>query len=440
MEPSRTPFAPGRLGIKIFVGYVLMAAAATAALLWITRRPEVAEVITMSEVAGFAMALIGASVGLSVLYSRLLTQNVRILADTASTISAGDLSRSVVFDQTSRIPDEVDSLAYAINHMLGNLRSLVGHLQKTAKEIASSAQTLTGAAEKVSTSNTEVARSIADIARSAEQQNELVQRASNLMTDIAAGIEKSALAAEAAARAVAETHTAARTGTEVANLAVEKLHQVFERVESSSVRVFAFGEKSQAIGKIVDVITQISQRTNLLALNATIEAARAGEYGRGFAVVADEVRKLAESSGRSADQITVLLSDLRKDAEQAVTGMHESTRDLQASREDMASIIQSLDGILASALRGAEKAEQIARTASSQLHGSQEMVQAILHLSDLARQNAQSTEEVQSATANQSGVMAKLSSSASELSSISDELRGMVSRFRLGDDPRQDRP
>jgi methyl-accepting chemotaxis protein len=217
----------------------------------------------------------------------------------------------------------------------------------------------------------------------------------------------------------------------VANLAVDKLHQVFEKVEQASERVFAFGEKSQAIGKIVDVITQISQRTNLLALNATIEAARAGEYGRGFAVVADEVRKLAESSGRSADQITVLLSDLRKDAEQAVQGMSDSTHDLQASREDLRSIIQSLDGIVASALRGAEKAEQIAVSSSGQLNGSQEMVQAIGHISDLAKQNASSTEEVQRATNNQTVVMEKLSSSALELSNISLELEEVVSRFKL---------
>ena len=426
----------GRLVLKILFGNAITVAVAIVLYVGVGYAFD-DKTLHLESFLVFAGVLALVALLVSLVYSRVITRNIDTLYESASSISRGDLSRLVQFEMPSRVPDEVDSLASAINQMLENLRELVSRLQKTARHVASSANTLSAAAERVTTANNGVAQSVSSIARSAELQRELVLKAGQLMTEIAEGIEKSASAAEAAARAVAETHTAARTGTEVANLAVDKLHQVFERVESASERVFAFGEKSQAIGKIVDVITQISQRTNLLALNATIEAARAGEYGRGFAVVADEVRKLAESSGRSADQITVLLSDLRKDADLAVQGMGDSTRDLQASREDLRSIIQSLDGIVASAMRGAEKAEQIARSSSGQLQGSQEMVTAIGHISDLAAQNATSTEEVQRATANQTVVMERLSSSALELSNISLELEEVVSRFKLERDKTQ---
>ncbi len=420
-----------RLALKILVGNAITVVAAIFLYIAVNLALNESAPLRMAPLLTFTALLTGIALALSFLYARSLTRNFETLYQSATSISQGDLSTLVHFEVPSQVPDEVDSLAEAINHMLENLRELVQRLQKTARHIASSANTLSAAAERVTTSNSGVAGSVSNIARSAELQRELVLKAGALMQDIAEGIEKSAAAAEAAARAVAETHTAARTGTEVANLAVEKLQETFERVEQSSLRVFAFGEKSQAIGKIVDVITQISQRTNLLALNATIEAARAGEYGRGFAVVADEVRKLAESSGRSADQITVLLSDLKKDAEAAVTGMSASTSDLKESREDLRSIIQSLDGIVASAMRGAEKAETIARSSSGQLRGSQEMVQAIGHLADLARQNASSTDDVQKAVSGQTIVMEKLSSSALELSNISLELEEVVSRFRL---------
>lgn len=415
-----------RLAAKILLVNVVLAALATllhAASHWL--RLELGSSLLL-----FGVTL-GTALSFAVASTRRLANRFHALYETTSQISQGDLNPTVRFEARGPARDELDSLAEAIHHMLEKLRELVSHLQRTARSVAESANTLSSGAEDVSTSNNDVLHSIQNVARSAELQSELVSRTKDLMGQIAAGIDKSAIAAGDAAHAVAATHLAARGGTDVAHLAVEKLHHVFERVESASERVYAFGEKSQAIGKIVDVITQISQRTNLLALNATIEAARAGEYGRGFAVVADEVRKLAESSGRSAEQITHLLSDLRHDADAAVQGMKESTQDLEANREDLASIIQSLDGIVRSALQGAEKADQIAVSSSGQLLGAKDMVLAIEHLSDLAQQNARSTDDVQRSTTEQARVMERLRTSALELSNISLELEQIVSRFRI---------
>ena len=136
-----------------------------------------------------------------------------------------------------------------------------------------------------------------------------------------------------------------------------------------------FGEQSKEIGNIVEVITKLSQQTNLLALNAAIEAARAGEYGRGFAVVADEIRKLAENSAKSADQIAKLIHDNRAESDNAVVAMRESTEELAEGREDMNSIIRSLENITITALKGAEAVSQISRITREQLEGAQEMVE-----------------------------------------------------------------
>ena len=100
--------------------------------------------------------------------------------------------------------------------------------------------------------------------------------------------------------------------------------RVLGDVEKGGDQLFSFGIRMQKIGKIVEVITGIAEKTNLLALNASIEAARAGESGRGFAVVAQEISKLADSTARSAGEITSLVETIQAESEKVQGAMKES--------------------------------------------------------------------------------------------------------------------
>jgi methyl-accepting chemotaxis protein len=428
--PLRPPPQPSgltaSLQTKLLVSYLLVGVVLVFAVPFIGDRvgnPAVAGAIVL----GLTLAL---GQGLTVAIAR--TSRLGRLKESAVEISRGDLSRSVLSEVGSPFQDEIDELSVAIRTMQENLRDLVSRIQRTAQSVADSANDMQASAEEVNASTDEVASSTEKIAEGAGQQSELVERTSKVIGEIAASIERTARSAEEAAKVSAEASAQAASGGDAARLAGEKVKKVFARIEAASEQVFAFGERTKEISKIVEAITSVANQTNLLALNATIEAARAGEYGRGFAVVAEEVRKLAESAGRSAEQISGVAADISGRAGKVVETMKESVAELADGREDLNAIIRTLSDIALIVGTGADKVGVISADAREQLKGSADMVQAMDHISDVASSNAGATEQVRKVIAEQTAAVAQMAGAAQELTNLSVELQTVVSRFRLG--------
>jgi len=262
----------------------------------------------------------------------------------------------------------------------------------------------------------------------------MVEKGARVVKELVISVDLIASAAQKMKEAAVTTVSTAEQGGDMARSAMDKMKQVLMDVERNSAQIMEFGDNVQKIGQIVDVISGISQKTNLLALNATIEAARAGEYGRGFSVVAEEVRKLAESTAESAGEITGLVETIRDESQKVQVSMRDSVQMMHAGHDALDTTGGAFNEITEHALNTRSKAQTIAELSDQQSGGAREIETAMDEIAKVTDDNAAATEQVSAATQEQSASMEEMARSAQELSTLSEELLTMVSRFDLGID------
>ncbi len=356
------------------------------------------------------------------------------LAFHAERIGAGDLRETVLSEKTAKPLDEMDRLAELLEKARVGYMRMLHAVRTSTQEAGSASYMLTELAKRIDASSREISRSMEEMARGADVQNELVDQTSALIAEMARTIERTSRSAEDAAKSSSEASVVAQSGGQMAGQAVDKMRGVFQGIEKYTERVFEFGERTKEIGAIVRVITDVAQQTHLLAINATIEAARAGDAGRGFAVVAEEIRQLAENTSRSAEKIAGIVEEITAGSQEAVKAVKESTRHLSEGRDQLTSIIEALDNIVATVTSGSDRVQIISRLAKEQIAGAKETVKAIENISRVAQKNAKSTEAVSRSAEAQAKSLYNVTTLSSEITELAGNMDKEVRKFRLDDD------
>jgi methyl-accepting chemotaxis protein len=176
-------------------------------------------------------------------------------------------------------------------------------------------------------------------------------------------------ATESALVAASELSQASVKISESADAAVKRtestlasMQEINRTVEVTARKISVLGERSESIGRIIDIIDNLAEQTNLLALNSSIEATRAGEAGRGFAVVATEVRKLAIRATESTEEIRALISEIRREAHHLAMGMEESTKLARVGLDKVLETTQATGEIASATREQRMSAENVVKT------------------------------------------------------------------------------
>lgn len=248
---------------------------------------------------------------------RLLMQPLHVMTRAMQNIAEGegDLTRRLNIESQ----DEFGTLGTAFNHFVQRIHTSIS-------EVASATEHVNEVALRVvSASNSSMLNS--------DEQASRTNSVAAAINELGAAAHEIARNAAQASHQASDARGLAEEGQQVVESSINSMQHLSQMLSTSSGHIESLNDKTVNIGQILEVITSISQQTNLLALNAAIEAARAGEAGRGFAVVADEVRNLAHRTQESAQQVQTMIEELQISARESVSTMEESQRHSQNSVE-----------------------------------------------------------------------------------------------------------
>ncbi|MER1985007.1 MAG: methyl-accepting chemotaxis protein [Solibacillus sp.] len=202
---------------------------------------------------------------------------------------------------------------------------------------------------------------------------------------------------------------------------LQKLEQFNTTINTTFDGINALGEKSNEIGKIVKVITGISEQINLLALNAAIEAARAGEHGKGFAVVADEVRKLAGQSNDSAFEVSNIVKNIQAETRNVVTSMKKGMDEFSETNTTIQDVGEMFEQILSSTKIIAENNVNSSASTEELSSSSLQLMEAIKEIAFISRESVEMFEELVEISDDELQTMEKLLKEAKHFSLLKGE-------------------
>ncbi len=306
--------------------------------------------------------------------TRATAPRIRYATELLEQLAGKDLTTHAIVTGS----DEIGRMGDAINTCVASFKEVIGSVSDNSVKLAEGASEVSARAVQS-----------AGNARSESGKINQIAAAVQEMTATISEISHNAADASAASRDSAET---AEQGGEVMRAAAATMEHIATATQTVAEKMTSLAHRSEEIGRVVNVIQEISEQTNLLALNAAIEAARAGEHGRGFAVVAGEVRRLAERTKGATEEIAATIRTIQEETRNTLDVMKESRTAVESGRGETERARQSLDSMIEASKKVEQQINLIATAATEQASAAGEISESTSHISQLSAENVQGAE------------------------------------------------
>ncbi len=354
-----------------------------------------------------------AGVMIAYLITRSITGPVQKIVDYIDKVAKRDFTSTLIIDQK----DEVGKMSMALSNTVSELGGMI-------KDIITGVNTLSSSSTELAAISTQLSSTSASASERANNVASASEEMSVNMSSVSAAMEQSASNVGMVATAVEEMSTTVREIAENASKAKTISENAVVQSQESARKVTELGAAANKIGKITEVITEISEQTNLLALNATIEAARAGEAGKGFAVVANEIKELAKQTAAATVDIKVQIEGMQGTTNSTISDIKTISEVINEINYFITTIATAVEQQSAATL---EISENVSQAAAGIIEVNDNVAQSSIAIQDVNRDISEinnGSNEINNSSQN-------IKQSANELSKLAEQLNGLVSRFKV---------
>ncbi len=338
---------------------------------------------------------------------------------------------SARFDPRLTVTGDWSGFKAALDNIGIQICESIGAINKQILELASNMEEATASIEEVSAGSQQIAKNAGKVSTNAEQGNDGINQILKAMEDLTLTVGEVSQRAEKVSSSATEANLFSKEGIDLAKKSESAMHGITGSTNEVDLIVKEINKQMEEIGKIVRLITDISNQTNLLALNAAIEAARAGEAGRGFAVVAAEVKSLAQDSRASAENIADMIANLQSKATkandaiiQAGNAVEDGNRALKETVDAFKKIAGSIEDITRNAVDMASSSEEQAASV-------EEITASVNELSLLLQGTAREAQDAAAATEEASASIEQIGRVIANVSGIADTISRDMTKFKI---------